>query len=377
MKTIAQRVTKARTKLLLEAPWFGSLSMRLKIEVCEAIPTFATDGRRILYNPAFAESLTDENLIAVLAHETLHCALLHPFREGNRIHMLANIAQDYAINIELQKANFKLPDGCIPADPQYDGMSWEAIYAKLYKNAKKITVSLGATGECLPAKDGKDGQSGSGQSSGMTAKDWEIAVESATQTCKGTGKIPAAFEEMIRNARKEVADWRAILREFVENTIPSDYSWAHPNRRYIADGLYLPGMLKENMGHIAIAVDTSGSIDSGLLSAFCTEINAIASEAKPERVSIMYCDSHVHRTDEYGQDEAIEMKAVGRGGTAFQPIFDAIAKWPEPPVCLLYLTDLDSSDCPQEPSYPCLWIVSEAVTRDVPFGRRVRISEAR
>jgi predicted metal-dependent peptidase len=374
-KTIQQRLSKCRTSLLLNSPWFGSLAMRLKMEAAPGLGTFGTDGSRILYDPVFAEKLTDENIQAIIAHEVLHCALLHPFREGNRDHMLANIAMDCAINIELQKAGFKLPAGGVPADMQYDGMAWEAIYAKLLKTAKKITISLGATGECTPAQGkGKDGQ---GASDGMSESEWKIAVQSVSNTCRGIGKMPAAFEELISNVRKPVADWRAILREFVENTVPSDYSWTNPNRRHIANNLYLPGITKEGMGHIAIAIDTSGSIDTGLLSAFCTEVNEIVAEAKPDKISVLYADCAVHKVETFGQDEFITMRAVGRGGTAFQPVFDAVATWDEAPVCLIYMTDLDSSDCPKEPSYPVLFATSECVTGSGPFGRTVRISEGR
>jgi predicted metal-dependent peptidase len=375
-RTIEKRLSKCRTKLLLDSPWFGSLSMRLRLESCDTIPTFATDGTRILYNPIFAASLPDEQIVAVIAHEVMHCALLHMYRRGHREPFLSNVAQDYAINIELQKSGFKLPDGCL-IDAKYDGQSFEAIYAKLLKNAKKITVSLGPTGECRDAQSGdKEGKGGSA-SVQMSERDWQIAAQSAANTCKGIGKMPAHFEEMIAAARKPVADWREILREFIEATTPSDYSWTNPNRRHVANGLYLPGIVRENTGHIAVAIDTSGSIDTNLLRAFCTEVNEIVQEAKPERISVLYADCAVHKVETYGQDEEITMRAVGRGGTAFQPTFDAVAKWEEPPVCLIYFTDLQSSDTPTEPPYPVLWAVSESETGTGVFGRTVRVSEGR
>jgi hypothetical protein len=33
-------------------------------------------------------------------------------------------------------------------------------------------------------------------------------------------------------------DWKVVLREFVSRFAKSVYSWSHPNRRFIADGLY-------------------------------------------------------------------------------------------------------------------------------------------
>jgi len=40
----AERIRKARTALLLDHPFFGSLLFRLKGEECRSIPTMATNG---------------------------------------------------------------------------------------------------------------------------------------------------------------------------------------------------------------------------------------------------------------------------------------------------------------------------------------------
>ena len=54
---IERKLTRARTQLLLNQPFFGTLCLRLKL-VAGELPTMATDGRRILYAPAFVDELT-------------------------------------------------------------------------------------------------------------------------------------------------------------------------------------------------------------------------------------------------------------------------------------------------------------------------------
>jgi len=49
---------------------------------------------------------------------------------------------------------------------------------------------------------------------------------------------------------------------------PADSSWMRPNRRHIWNGLYLPGVVREGVGEIAIAVDCSGSVNGRLLRLF-------------------------------------------------------------------------------------------------------------
>jgi predicted metal-dependent peptidase len=391
-KPIETRITAARTRLLLDFPWFGSLAMRLKIDQSSEIKTFATDGTRLLYNPATAATYTDAELVGVLAHETMHCALLHPYRRANRDPKLWNVATDYAINSELIRSGLKLPANVL-IDAQFDGLSADVIYARLAKQSPQQPQPQGNpsgtpgtepdTGEIQDAppepapsspQPADADQPAPAQPQQMTATDWQIAAEQATDVARGFGKLPGGIDRAVKQSRTEPVDWRAILREFIEHTAPSDYSWTSPNRRHIANGLYLPGIVKENIGPLAVAVDTSGSIDGALLAAFAKELNAIASEAKPEFITVLYCDASVQSSETFSPDDEIVMHPAGGGGTRFAPVFDAISKWEQPPVALIYFTDLDCSDRPTEPEFPVLWATDLAVTADGPFGQTVRLT---
>ncbi|MFL6306110.1 MAG: DUF2201 family putative metallopeptidase [Candidatus Sulfotelmatobacter sp.] len=59
---------RARTALLLDHPFFGSLLFRLGGRASGSIQTMATDGVSLLYNPGFAETLNAAELAGVLAH---------------------------------------------------------------------------------------------------------------------------------------------------------------------------------------------------------------------------------------------------------------------------------------------------------------------
>ena len=94
----AERIRKARTSLLLDHPFFGSLLFRLKSEECRSIPTMATNGVVLRYNPAFVDTLNAATLAGVLAHEVMHPALKHHTRRAKRDPRRWNEACDYAIN---------------------------------------------------------------------------------------------------------------------------------------------------------------------------------------------------------------------------------------------------------------------------------------
>ena len=60
------RIQKARTALLLDHPFFGSLLYRLKDRESRAVKTMATDGISLLWNPEFVETLTAATLAGTL-----------------------------------------------------------------------------------------------------------------------------------------------------------------------------------------------------------------------------------------------------------------------------------------------------------------------
>src|SRR5438270_8169250 len=121
------RIQKARTTLLLDHPFFGTLLFRLGATPCRSIATMATDGLSLFYNPEFVDTLNAAELAGVLAHEVLHPALQHHTRRGDREQARWNIACDYAINPMLLDAGLTLPKDVL-IDDRFRGMSAERIY---------------------------------------------------------------------------------------------------------------------------------------------------------------------------------------------------------------------------------------------------------
>jgi len=375
------RMSRARTRLLLDSPWFGSLSMRLDVQEA-ACKTMQTDGTRLSYNPQFVESLTDDQLVGVIAHEVMHCALLHPYRIAGRDLKTWNEATDFAINELLAEQGFTLPDNCL-RDAQYKGMGADQIYALL--DRKKQEQQQNGDGQddqtggeqpgqvVAPQPGDENGEQGGDAAEEMTATDWQIATEQATAIAKKAGRLPGDVDRAVKSSRESETDWREILRRFVEQTVPSDYSWTQPNRRYIAAGIYLPGTVRENMPRLAIGIDTSGSIGARELNLFASELTQILHEARPEGVDVYYCDSAVCHAESFSPDDPeITLGAHGGGGTAFQPVFDRVAADGTEPAALIYFTDLEGP-APVEPGYPVLWVTTEASSLRGPFGETVRV----
>ena len=72
--TAIDRIRNARTVLLLDHAFFGALIFRLIPISAPSIPTMATDGKSLFYNPSFVDELPPDQLVGVLAHEVMHPA---------------------------------------------------------------------------------------------------------------------------------------------------------------------------------------------------------------------------------------------------------------------------------------------------------------
>src|SRR6201987_3869129 len=119
--SILVRIQKARTALLLDHPFFGTLLFRLGAQARSSIATMATDGVSLYFNPEFVEKLSSAELAGTLAHEVMHPALQHHTRCGDRNPRRWNMACDYAINPMLVDAGLTLPKEVL-MDHRFRGM---------------------------------------------------------------------------------------------------------------------------------------------------------------------------------------------------------------------------------------------------------------
>jgi len=397
--TIERRLQKARTTLLLDHPFFGSLLFRLKGQESRSIKTMATDGISLFYNPDFVDTLNAATLCGVLAHEVLHPGLQHHVRRSGRDPKRWNEACDYAINPILLDAGLHLPEGVL-VDHRFRGMSAEQIYNQLQTEAEQEPgdqddmqetegdgaasphASPGDSGVAwAPETDGGIGQVLDAPATNEEAptveeqaREWSVAVNQAVTLATQAGKVPASIERTLDGAAEAAVDWRELLRRAWSETTPADYSWMRPNRRHIWAGFYLPGVVREGVGEIAIAVDCSGSVNSRQLRLFEAEVRSILEGQRPQRVYVLYFDAVVHKVETFEAGERVSLNPVGGGGTEFGPCFEWLGEHGVQPQTLVFLTDLYGAFPDSEPAYPVLWASTGG--RRAPFGQVVPMQAA-
>lgn len=392
MSEALQRISKARTMLILDHPFFGSLSLRLKITHDESkTKDMATDGRHLYYSEKYVDGLEDAELLGMLAHLVMHPAMQHHTRRGNREDKKWQKACDYAINTPLIEAGFKLPLN-VPVDPRHSGKSAESIYTVLQEEEPPQNGGGGGSGsgggndQQQPSGGQGDGDGdGDGQGEGnapgqvLDAEDpatdnaeWQMAVKQAAQAAQMMGNMPADLARLVQEANRPRYDWRSLLLRFAQDQCKSDYSWKTPNRRYIQQGIYLPEINDTQMGDMIIAIDSSGSIDDKTMAKFLGAIEGVAEQVKPRSIQVVICDARVHKVHTFQRDEPIEgVELIGGGGTDFCPVFDLIEENDEKPACVMYLTD-GYGRFPDEPCQsPTLWVMTSEVL--APWGETIRL----
>ena len=358
---LTTKLAKAKTALILEHPFVGTVALNMPFELDENVPTAATNGKRVKFNPEFINNLTDEELKFLVAHECMHPMLEHNFRRGERDPRKWNQAADYVINKLLTDENIgKMPAMGLLDDNIYKagGGTSDGIYNILPDNPDGND----------PLDDCEDGE-GSEAEKAQEAAEWRVKVAQAAQAAKMMGKMSASMARLVDEVLNPKVDWREVLQRFLVRCKSDTRSFSRFNRRFIAQGLYLPSVSGESMGELVFAVDCSGSVDQHTINQFATEIQVVKDDLNPARIHVLYFDSEVSHVESYGADDELDIKPHGGGGTDFAPVFDKIDELGISPVAVVFLTDLCCHSFGDEPACPVLWVSTHADS--APFGEVV------
>lgn len=196
----------------------------------------------------------------------------------------------------------------------------------------------------------------------------DVILSQAVQRARNMGSLPAGLSRLVRQVLAPRLDWKELLRRFLEDCADCDYSWTTPNRRFIHQGIYLPSRREPRIPHIALAVDSSGSVDEQALALFCAELSALLEEWDTT-LTVLFHDSKVQSERSFTrQDLPLALSPIGGGGTDFRPVCAHIDTERLMPTCLIWFTDLQCDRFPEEPPYPVLWVSTLAPDKDPPFG---------
>ena len=410
------RIGRCIRALLDRQPFFGTLAIHMNVVEDNSRRTIACDGDAIYYNAKWVAESDAEVVKAGVARIVLACALKHHTRRQQSwdygLWQQASAAvtmpilqeQGMAVSDSIQGVAAMLPGGDMSAEQAY----------KLLRSMATEDKGGGKGGEQGGGGEGTQGGNGEGEGEGTgdgrpdsqdptnsgeimdRAPDangngnesdqmWDERVQQAMQAARAAGNEPGSLKSMISGALNAKLDWRSIFREFMTEVAKEDYSWSHPSRRFLDEGLYMPSLHSEAMQPIIFAIDTSASMDNESLSEVWSEIRGSTDIVNPERIMIIHCDTKVQQVDEYESRDLPEtIEAKGRGGTRVRPVFEYLKEKEIEPSVLIYHTDLEVYDFGEDPGYPVLWAWYEYGSRgqrtrrdlpEVPFGEVLDVRE--
>ena len=345
------------------AAFLSTIMCSLEFRWTEEVPTAATDGLRLYWNPHWFQSLPEETRQTVLIHELWHPARLHMLRAGNRDPGIWNIACDHVINLDLEKENRSFKGTQPMKDLQYQGMCEEEIYDLLMQDPPPANSwSTGDGGDIRPLKDEEKRQ---------VINNVVQAVQQA-RLCNQAGKLPGAIEQNLKEFLDPIIPWQSVLHKFFTDLMDNDYSWKRPNRRF--QDMYLPSLLDDDnrLEHLRYYLDVSGSIKDKDVLRFNSEVKYIKDTYNPQKLTLVQFDTRIQDIQEFDESTPFnEIMVKGRGGTCLVDVREDIQK--TKPTAAIIFTDMHVT--PMEPldyDIPIIWVCIGSKING-PFGQTIHI----
>ncbi len=402
MSDAQRELSRAITRLLLEAPFFAHLLGGLVRRVSEerhGVGVGLRDGRlELRVHPGFfcQELRTLEERVAVVQHEALHLLFGHAVRGRRRDAdpRLWDVATDLVVNQYLSPP----PPGAVTLRSFPDlGLrphrSADHYYAALAELADPSDGGDGAGAAASAPRSAKalaafdrwhsdhegwaSPEAGPVERAGRALADARIAEAAARSGDRGVGALPGPLRRLVEAAlerRRPQVDWRRVVRLFAtsSNRTRIASTLRRPSRRY---GTF-PGLRVQRRVRLAAAIDTSGSVSAEALRSLFAEVHGLW--RRGAEVHVFECDATVQRRYEYrGQ---LPKAVAGRGGTAFDPVFralrsDRMERWDG----CLYLTDGRADPPTVRPPCPLLWVLTEGAKSGahLRFGRAIVLPPVR
>lgn len=356
-QTAVDAIVAARVTLLMRYPFFGTIALRFElVDASDWLDTAATDGLRLYYNADFILGMKPAERVFVLAHEVLHCVFWHLRRKGERNHGLFNMACDYVVNallidekcgqmpvrIEIRKGR-KTEQRVGLYNPKYRGWTSEDVYDDLEKSGAKVVLGLDDHLEAVEDKDGKpkirlpNGGLVEGSESEIRDEIRQIVLDAAA-----AGKMPKGLDRQIRDLIDPQLDWRDLLNAHLQSARRSDYDFGVCDRKTLPYGIHLPGLFHDERLDMAAALDCSGSVNEEMLRCFLSELRGILDTFTDYIVRLFCFDTEVYGYLEITPDNAddlLDYTPKGRGGTAFECVWDYLKANQIQPDRLVLYTD--------------------------------------
>lgn len=367
------KMDRVKTKIFLGtmSAFYGSLLCSLDFIWSRDVPTAATDGLRLWWNPDWFEALPFDTCGSVLRHELDHVARLHNIRRGNRDPQGWNYACDYRINNDLSNDGFKFTGTKPLIDKTFD------VNGVLLSEEEIYDIIMGHSQ--LPSGTWEDGDGGDiveVETLSVEDKARSISVVAgAISSAKSAGQdCPGDIRKIMDQFLNPVVAWEIELMKFFTDQLDVDYTMRRPNRRH--HDIYLPSLMDEDDGRLESLLyfqDVSGSITDADSQRFNSELKYVWETLRPKKVTIAQFSTEITKVDTLIEEDRFDwIETVGGGGTSLRPVREMILK--EKPTAAVIFSDLECSvmDC-SGIECPLIWVTIRNRGAKVQKGKIIHI----
>lgn len=366
--TAKEDIKKFKIDLMRKMPFYGDIIMKIPIVEDNSIPTAATNGKVIIYNSEYMNSISPAQRRFIIMHEVFHILLFHWKRNKHRIPIFWNVACDYVVNQMLTGLSGKFKENGIeiekPEDvccAQYcifsaaedvyykvlednkDNDSKDKIYVrKVYsnlKNGQKELLDKSKFPKDLTVKLARNLSEEEQAKLELEVKNLVKDAATKNRSKYGSGEVP---REILKFVESKMLPWNKYLSQFLTQVDGDEASYMTPERKYMHMDLIIPGLEKhrEELCEVWAFVDSSGSVNQEELDQYLTQLYRISKQFGCE-MNVAYWDTKV--TDVYRRikrpKELLNCMPCHSGGTDINCIYEYLEENKIKPYVMLILTD--------------------------------------
>lgn len=189
----------------------------------------------------------------------------------------------------------------------------------------------------------------------------KIEQSNDISVAKLSGKMPENVERILKDINEQSkVDWVAEMAEFVSEACGEngDLSWRKPHKIYAMMDAYMPSMVKEGLGEVAVLIDSSGSMDQKMYELGASEAVHLINQAEPDITHVVEFTTEVIATASYEDGIEIDTMPERRswGGTDVCIGFDWIQENAPNTTAIIVMSDMEFFTWPDDPGVPVLWV---------------------
>jgi predicted metal-dependent peptidase len=418
-KNINDEISRCIIQMLIDEPFYAHFLSGIVRQVTKEVPTaavgFKNSNVTLYINEDFflKELTTFSSRVAIIKHETLHLVFKHLVRFDLKKYdaKLFNIAADLVVNQFIGK--WKLPASAVTLSTfpelnlaENESLEWYykkmlALKRKMDRNKSQDNKSDTAESDTATANDPNDSFSNkstqaledilkNGTHSDHTkwgSSESDINLQHAESELdriilqtkerisqKQYSSLPSSIRNLINiiiEKRNPKINWKRALKIFSSSSRRTKVKFTvkRVSKRYGTR----PGLKIQRSQKIAVAVDTSGSVSYEELNMFFNEIHSMWQNGA--EIEVIECDAAIQKT--YSYKGKFPEFVHGRGGTAFDPVFEYLNKNRNVLYdgCI-YLTDGYAAAPVIKPRCKVFWVITPegSLGSHLKFGRALQIN---